>query len=60
MPNYIVDNKLGFAVNNLNELGDIVKNTSDKEYSEICKNVKAISKKFINGDFLTEALSYIK
>ena len=60
LANYIVDNKLGFAVNNLNELGDIVKNTSDKEYSEICKNVKAISKKFINGDFLTEALSYIK
>lgn len=60
LANYIVDNNLGFAVNNLNELENIVNSISDKEYNEICKNVKAISKKFINGEFLSEALDKIK
>lgn len=60
LADYIVKNKLGFAVNNLNELEDIVKNTTDKEYQEISKNVKAISHKFVNGDFLTEAIKKIK
>ena len=60
LADYIVKNKLGFAVNNLHELEDIVKNTTDKEYEEISKNIKAISKKFINGEFLTEALHKIK
>ena len=60
LADYIVKNKLGFAVNNLNELEDIVKNTTDKEYEEISKNVKAISHKFINGEFLTEAIKKIK
>jgi hypothetical protein len=60
LADYIVKNKLGFAVNNLHELEDIVKNTSDKEYEEISKNVKAISHKFINGEFLTEAIKKIK
>ena len=60
LADYIVKNKLGFAVNNLHELEDIVNKTTDKEYDEISKNVKAISHKFINGDFLTEAIKKIK
>lgn len=60
LADYIEKNHLGIAVNNLNEIEKKINNLSNKEYNEICDNIKAVSKKLKNGEFLKEALNKIK
>lgn len=60
LADYIEKNHLGIAVNNLNEIEEKINKLTEKEYNDICDNIKAVSKKLRNGEFLKEALNKIK
>lgn len=60
LADFITKNNLGIAVSNLNEIKDIINNMSDKEYSEILKNISKISTKTKSGGFLTDAINKVK
>lgn len=56
LSSFVKENKIGFAVNSLDELDDIFKSIKKKDYNDYLKNVKKIQNKVINGKFLEEAL----
>ena len=60
MAKFIEKNNLGITVNNLNEIEEKVNKLTDKEYNEICDNIKAVSKRLRNGEFLADAINKIK
>lgn len=51
---------VGFAVESLSELGNIMNNMTEEKYNRIVKNVKDISLKVRNGYFLSKALICIR
>jgi hypothetical protein len=53
---FVKKNDIGWAISNLDELTDLVKNISDKEYSKKLKNIEKVSEKVRSGYYLTKAL----
>ena len=51
---------VGFAVESLNELTDIMSDMTEEKYFDIVKNVKDVSNKVRNGYFLSKSLETIK
>lgn len=51
---------VGFAVESLNELTDIISDMTEEKYFDIVKNVKDVSNKVRNGYFLSKSLETIK
>ena len=56
---FVLKNKVGIAVSNLEEIKEILEKLKDKEYDEMVKNTKIISKKLKNGEYLKEVLKKI-
>ena len=54
---FIKKNDIGWTIRNLNDLTDIVKNVSEKDYKAKLKNLEAVSKKIRAGYFLSTALT---
>lgn len=57
--NFILDNKLGFTVSNLEEIPNKLKNIDDNQYSNMKKNCIQLSEKLSNGYFLNKAIDKI-
>lgn len=53
---YVMDNKVGIAVNSLTELKSIFDAMDENSYYELCENVKYISKLLRKGHFATKAI----
>ena len=56
---FILDNNVGIAINNLDELTSILSEMTEEEYTEMLKNAKEISKELRNGNQLKKAISKI-
>lgn len=53
---FVLENKIGFAVDSLTQLEEIFRKMTDKEYEIYLKNAKRIQDKVLNGTFIMEAL----
>lgn len=51
---------IGFSVNSLEEMPDIIKNISESNYQLYRKNVLKIRERIVKGDFLNQALNNIE
>ena len=60
MADFITKNKLGIAVDNLNDLPNILSQLSNSEYNLLQQNVMNFAPKIRNGYFLTESLNRIE
>ena len=56
LASFIVENKLGFVVDNLEELPQKLSQISEQDYNEMVINVQKMGKKIRSGYFLSEAL----
>lgn len=57
---FIVENNLGFVVDNLDELPSKIEEISEDEYNRMKLNVKEIGQKICSGYFLNEALKKVE
>ena len=57
---FVVENKLGYAVNSINDVTSIFKSLDEQQYSEIKSNVLKISSKLQDGYFLKEAIKKVE
>lgn len=55
---FVINNKVGIAVENLHELDALIGNMKDSEYRDMCENVLHIAEKLRNGKYFYEALDY--
>lgn len=53
---FVTKNGVGLVVNSLNDISDIIKELSEKDYMEMINNVKTIQKKLLEGYYLKNAL----
>ena len=53
---FILKKKAGFVVNSLSELEEKIKNISDEEYLEMCRNARKISVQLRQGFYFKQAL----
>ena len=53
---FVVNNKLGFAISNLNDIDMIFKKLDENEYEQLVDNVTEFSLKLINGANTKRAL----
>ncbi|MDM5144764.1 Beta-1,6-galactofuranosyltransferase WbbI [Lactococcus lactis] len=56
LASFIVENNLGFVVDNLEELPQKLSQISEQDYNEMVINVQKMGKKIRSGYFLSEAL----
>lgn len=59
MAQFIKDNNIGFCVDSLAELNTVIRSITDEEYSQMKKNVKAMSAKLAYGHFFSECIRKI-
>lgn len=59
MAQFIKDNNIGFCVDSLAELNTVIRSITDEEYSQMKKNVKAMSAKLADGHFFSECIRKI-
>lgn len=57
MAKFVEENKVGITINSLSELEELATRVSSDRYDKIQKNVKAISEKLSNGEYLASALA---
>lgn len=57
MANYIETHKIGYSINNINEIKKIESNISERKYSDMLKNVQKIKEQITNGKMLKKALN---
>lgn len=57
MAKFVIDNNVGFAVNNLNEIDKIINEMSLEKYQDMVDNSRKISSKLKDGEYLKMALS---
>lgn len=60
LSNFVNKNNLGFAVDSLFDIDNIISEISDNEYDKILKNVSSYSVKIKNGYFLKTAIKTIE
>lgn len=56
---FVTSNGLGFSIKKLKDIDKIISKLSDEDYNKMLKNVKKISKKTINGEFLQTAMDKV-
>lgn len=56
---FVKENNLGFCIESLNEIDDIIDNLTDEQYRELVKNVNLISKRVQKGYYTLSALEKI-
>ena len=56
---FVIDNKIGIAIDSLEELDNYFAKLSEKEYKNYCKEVEKIQKKVLNGEFLIQAIKKV-
>ena len=54
---FVLQEKVGFAVGSLKEIGESLSNISEEEYQEMCRNAKAISQRLQAGYYFKTAFS---
>lgn len=59
MADYICNNRLGIAIDNLHELDERIAGISDIQYQEILENVRNEKKRLVKGQSLQKALDQI-
>ena len=59
MADFVIKNKIGIVVNSLEDIQKIKDNLSEKEYEDIIKNVKIISNKLLEGNYLGSVVDKI-
>ena len=59
MAQFITDNKIGLGVDSLADLNAIITSVTDEEYSQMKKNVEAMSAKLADGHFFSECIRKI-
>ena len=60
LASFIVENNLGFAVDKLSEINEKLSQISDEQYKIMANNVKGISAKLRNGEYIKTALKCIE
>ena len=60
LASFIIENNLGFAVDKLSEINEKLSQISDEEYKIMANNVKEISTKLRNGEYIKTALKCIE
>lgn len=53
---FVTKNKIGIAIDSLEQLGSMLKKVTEEEYSEYCRNIKRIARKARDGGFLKDAI----
>lgn len=56
---FVEENKVGYAVNSLNELESIFEKITKEEYIKLSENVKTVQNKVVHGEFLLTAIDKI-
>ena len=59
MAKFIMENKIGFCIDSVNELNDVIPAVSYEEYSQMKRNVEALSVKLANGEFIKKCINKI-
>ena len=60
LADFVIKNKIGIIVKSLKELENIIPKITEEEYNNMLKNIKKISMKIKNGEYLSEAINKIK
>ena len=53
---FVLENKVGFVIESIEQIDNIIFKITSEEYEEYLKNVKMIQNKVLKGEFLLEAL----
>lgn len=53
---FVVNNGVGYTVESLYEIPKLLENVSENEYKKMAENVRNISKKLMNGNYMYQAL----
>lgn len=56
---FVKENKVGFCIESLNEIDDIIGNLTDEQYEELLRNVKVISQRVKKGYYTLSVLEKI-
>lgn len=59
MADFVLENRIGLIISNLNDLDSIMKEISQPRYNDMVKNVKKIGEKIRNGEYLGSILANI-
>lgn len=59
MADFVIKNKIGITIKNLDELDEIISHIDNQEYSEMKNNIVQLSKKLESGYFLKQVLHKI-
>ncbi len=54
---FVLDNKIGFVIESLDEIQSYLENITKQQYEELKRNVLRVQKKIVHGDFMKEALT---
>ena len=57
---FVEENNIGITINSLDELTEIHRNLTDKQYQEMINNLRGISSKIRRGEFLKNTLKEMK
>lgn len=57
---FIENNKVGTAINSLEEIPEKIKKISENDYKKMVRNTEKIAKKLKNGYYLTEAIKKVE
>lgn len=60
LADFVINNKIGFAVDNLSQVNDLLDDLSEEKYKELQANTRDYGKKVRSGYFLTSALNKIQ
>ena len=60
LTSFVIENELGFAVESLREVPEIINAMSKEEYDVLLQNVQKVSGRLIEGFYLSNALSEIE
>ena len=59
MAQFVEKNEIGFAIDKLSDIENILTNMTLEEYQQLQENIKPIQRKITNGEFFIEALECI-
>lgn len=56
---FVIKNKIGYVIDNLYQINDILNEIAEEEYLKLKENVAILQKRVLNGEFLESALNKI-
>ena len=60
LADFVIENNIGFAIDNLEEIPEKISSVSDEEYELFANNMRSLSKKVRTGEFLENALKELE